>query len=216
VVRIILGAARSLAILGFFGFSSTVASALSFNLTTDACTGGCSTGGISPFGSVTVTQAGSAGAYIDTFTVQMNSPTYVFNGNGKGLDAFTFNLAAAGQTVTLSQTMTNAGFGVDATLPQMMSAFGKFSYGITLTNAGTGATQLVFNVTDTNLLSAASFLLSTGNTPAFFAADILSANGNTGAVGVAATPLPAALPLYATGMGALGLLGWIRRRRAAA
>jgi len=29
------------------------------------------------------------------------------------------------------------------------------------------------------------------------------------------TPLPAALPLFATGLGALGLLGWKRRRRAA-
>ncbi len=32
----------------------------------------------------------------------------------------------------------------------------------------------------------------------------------------AATPVPAALPLFATGLGALGLLGWRRKRRAAA
>jgi len=32
---------------------------------------------------------------------------------------------------------------------------------------------------------------------------------------VAAVPLPAALPLFATGLGALGLLGWRRKRRAA-
>jgi hypothetical protein len=31
-----------------------------------------------------------------------------------------------------------------------------------------------------------------------------------------ATPLPAALPLFAAGLGALGLLGWRRRRKAAA
>ena len=31
-----------------------------------------------------------------------------------------------------------------------------------------------------------------------------------------ATPIPAALPLFATGLGALGLLGWRRKRRAAA
>jgi hypothetical protein len=30
----------------------------------------------------------------------------------------------------------------------------------------------------------------------------------------AATPLPAALPLFATGLGALGLLGWRRKRKA--
>jgi hypothetical protein len=34
--------------------------------------------------------------------------------------------------------------------------------------------------------------------------------GTTGA-----TPLPAALPLFATGLGALGLLGWRRKRKAA-
>ena len=31
-----------------------------------------------------------------------------------------------------------------------------------------------------------------------------------------ATPLPAALPLFASGLGALGLLGWRRKRKAAA
>jgi len=33
---------------------------------------------------------------------------------------------------------------------------------------------------------------------------------------VAQTPLPAALPLFATGLGALGLLGWRRKRKQAA
>ena len=34
--------------------------------------------------------------------------------------------------------------------------------------------------------------------------------------GVAGVPLPAALPLFATGLGALGLLGWRRKRKASA
>jgi len=34
--------------------------------------------------------------------------------------------------------------------------------------------------------------------------------------GVVTTPLPGALPLFATGLGALGLLGWRRKRKAAA
>ena len=44
---------------------------------------------------------------------------------------------------------------------------------------------------------------------------------NTSAIGLqtgqltAETPLPAALPLFATGLGALGLLGWRRKRKAA-
>jgi hypothetical protein len=31
-----------------------------------------------------------------------------------------------------------------------------------------------------------------------------------------ATPLPAALPLFATGLGGFGLLGWCRKRKAQA
>jgi hypothetical protein len=41
-----------------------------------------------------------------------------------------------------------------------------------------------------------------------------SANGNPATV--PAVPLPAALPLFATGLGALGLIGWRRKRKAAA
>ena len=37
---------------------------------------------------------------------------------------------------------------------------------------------------------------------------------NTGSVSV--TPIPAALPLFATGIGAMGLIGWRRKRRAQA
>ena len=33
---------------------------------------------------------------------------------------------------------------------------------------------------------------------------------------VSAVPLPAALPLFATGLGALGLIGWRRKRKASA
>ena len=35
-------------------------------------------------------------------------------------------------------------------------------------------------------------------------------------IGPVVTPLPTALPLFATGLGALGLLGWRRKKNAAA
>jgi hypothetical protein len=38
----------------------------------------------------------------------------------------------------------------------------------------------------------------------------------TGSADPATTPLPAALPLFASGLGALGLLGWRRKRKAQA
>jgi hypothetical protein len=39
---------------------------------------------------------------------------------------------------------------------------------------------------------------------------------NISSESLTATPLPAALPLFATGLGAIGLLGWRRKRKAAA
>jgi hypothetical protein len=52
------------------------------------------------------------------------------------------------------------------------------------------------------LVSTDNNLTSSGSGPGSFTAD--------------ATPLPAALPLFASGLGALGLLGWRRKRKAAA
>jgi hypothetical protein len=40
--------------------------------------------------------------------------------------------------------------------------------------------------------------------------------GSVSVTAVTATPLPAALPLFATGVGALGLFGWRRKRKNAA
>ena len=50
-----------------------------------------------------------------------------------------------------------------------------------------------------------------------FAIDNLAFNQDTvgGDNGGGATPLPAALPLFATGLGGLGLLGWRRKKKAA-
>jgi hypothetical protein len=50
---------------------------------------------------------------------------------------------------------------------------------------------------------------------AYDAAAALGYNSSFTATAVSATPLPAALPLYATGLGALTLLGWLRKRKAA-
>jgi hypothetical protein len=53
----------------------------------------------------------------------------------------------------------------------------------------------------------------------FFAApdgySVLTSEGIGNASPVAATPLPAALPLFASGLGALGLFGWRRKKKAA-
>jgi hypothetical protein len=45
---------------------------------------------------------------------------------------------------------------------------------------------------------------------------LLLSDGVDNGVGFTQTPIPAALPLFATGLGALGLLGWRRKRKAQA
>jgi hypothetical protein len=60
-----------------------------------------------------------------------------------------------------------------------------------------------FTILDTgpNVIASGDFML-----------DSLTLNGPT----AAATPLPAALPLFASGIGGLGLLSWRRKRKAQA
>jgi plastocyanin len=53
----------------------------------------------------------------------------------------------------------------------------------------------------------------------YYYSDIANYIGNGGGSSidvVTPTPLPAALPLFASGLGALGLLGWRRKRKASA
>lgn len=209
----------ALAALGFLGFSSQGAKAdLVYDLTIDSCGGGgCQTGGVTPFGTVTISQTGNAGSYLDTFNVQLNSPTYKFNGNGNGFDAFVFNLAAgAGQTVSLSAAEQALGFGIDTSLPQHQDGLGTFQYGITGTSAVTNLTNLVFTVTDTNVLSSSSFVASAGannGKASFFGADIVSANGQTGNVGSGiASPVPEASTWAMMIMGFFGV-GFMAYRR---
>ena len=59
------------------------------------------------------------------------------------------------------------------------------------------------------------FTLTTAQTISFYISDN-NLIDNVGGISldVSAVPLPAALPLFATGLGALGLLGWRRKRKA--
>src|SRR5262249_42887655 len=54
-----------------------------------------------------------------------------------------------------------------------------------------------------------------GSDPVTFIKDLISEEFTDSVTGsaVAATPLPAALPLFATGLGAMGLIGWRRKRK---
>jgi hypothetical protein len=90
--------------------------------------------------------------------------------------------------------------------------------------------HVVTGTTDTLAQFIATLLAETSNSNLLFAADVQdgsTAGTPTGVIGFAfnnitnggnqgTTPLPAALPLFASGLGGLGLLGWRRKRKAAA
>ncbi len=65
---------------------------------------------------------------------------------------------------------------------------------------------------------AGIFSLVVDNQPIWFAADVTKGFSGQTLVADAAivTPLPGALPLFATGLGTLGLLGWRRKKKAQA
>jgi len=190
--RFVCAATVALAVLAV-----TPVQAVQYDLTYDHCTGGCSTG-VTPFGSVTVTQDG---ANLD-FTVALNG-SYTFQ-KSTGFDAFVFGVSGGTSSDITITSPTTDGFGIDKSLPQMEDGFGEFLFGIT--KSATGGQLLSFTFANAIL---ADLVVSTGGHPdALFAADILSPNGDTGPVG---TPLPAALALFAPVLGAGYLL--LRRRR---
>ena len=94
---------------------------------------------------------------------------------------------------------------------QLLGAFiesGLFSGGVA------DNSNIFLGVQDTtaDITSVSYLTFITGNS----SAGPVAINQMTITPGVSATPLPAALPLYATGLGALALIGWRRKRAAAA
>jgi hypothetical protein len=112
-------------------------------------------------------------------------------------------------TSTVSTSLIQAPDGVGNTF--------NFLNGIAITCQTTGSsnacsTPLSFTI---NTLVALAADTSGG---AFFWADVINNNRTpapTGLIDFSPVPLPAALPLFATGLGALGLLGWRRKKKAA-
>ena len=113
-----------------------------------------------------------------------------------------------------------------ATVLQGIVGTGTASACVTQTGAGattTGWGQWCANSTDPS--STHAYLRSADAEQTSFYSDdqhlsaagqLIIANYEIALIDSAATPLPATLPLFATGLGALGLLGWRRKRKQAA
>jgi hypothetical protein len=128
-----------------------------------------------------------------------NTETDVFSGTFT-LDLSTFDLSAV--SITVSGPVVSGTF----TTPLVVSSSLLKPQQIEFSDGGSNTWIMQF----LNIFADASNPLSA----VFDSASVLT-NGVTGEA-VPETPLPAALPLFATGLGALGLLGWRRKRKAAA
>jgi hypothetical protein len=164
----------------------------------------------------------------------------------KGDKAETGASFAFSTSLTLSSlTVNTSPFFADSINPSTIKMspwdFPTKGYGVSQNTSNTTVySTLDFRVntgtSDTLAQFIATLLAGTGsNYPnILFAADVqdgstgLPTSGNTGGIGftfnnissggnqTGETPLPAALPLFVTGLGALGLLGWRRKRKGAA
>jgi len=195
---------------------SSVSYADTFLLTSDHCTGGC---GTPPFGTVTVTQVGTA---VDFSVSLADSNQFVLTGSADN-QYFKFNGATGAITVTqnvpgVTLTGDSGAFNGDGT--------GNFNFGVTCTPiapntscaVGGGAalpvgTVLTFAVANTTLAQVEQ----PNNLGNIFVADILSGTtGNTGPVDVTAVPVPG--PSVGAGLPGLlaactALIALARRRR---
>jgi hypothetical protein len=172
--------------------------------------------GTAPFGYITTTVDG---ANLDV-TVNV-APNYDVD-TGTAHWALTFDLATSGLTITglpfpfyqvAGSSFTNAPFTAS-----------PFNYAIDCSGAGNGSKSCGKTPGFSFVIVNGGALMPLLTDGVFFAVDILDARtGKTGVVGASsffqinqsqvATPLPTAFPLFATGLGALGLLGWRRKRK---
>jgi len=198
----------------------------------------CGTG---PFGTVTVTQNGAN--ELDFSVSLNSAYQFIGNqatsGGHDASFAFATDTVVAINAITSSgygTSFTPSWFAVDG-YPTALDMDGAhhFSYGVTFAGNGSsdpGGNLLTFNITNVAGLTLSDlipgFIVTGPHTTSsgiFFAADIttgctfsgstLTCGPTTGVVWSSpnVVPLPAALPLFATGLGTLGLLGWRRKRK---
>jgi hypothetical protein len=133
------------------------------------------------------------------------------------IDGLANNLSGQ-QATAVSIDLYPAGLGalgtVPISVPLPVPAFNQF----TVNSSGFLTSELFLDVTPTytlvlNSVAQVFYLSSSRGCPALC---VENSQLTITTPSTSATPLPAALPLFATGLGALGLLGWRRKRKVSA
>ena len=185
--------------------------AITFDFTSDHCTGGC---GTAPFGTVDVTQVGANVHFVvDLANGPPNTISWAQTG-AADFQLFKFN--ATGVVVgdiSVVQTFpapnvlqANTGtFNGDGT--------GPFSFGIGCSTCGNGALGISSNL-DFTIANATIADVTAGNPLNIFVADVFSSQtGNTGPVDVSVPGPLAGAGLPGLVMACGGLIAFARRRR---
>src|SRR5262245_51229172 len=196
--------ALAAAVAVFLAGGATSASAITFQLESDHCTGGC---GTPPFGTVDVTQVGANVAITVTLPAGY---TYAQTGAADG-QIFKFN----GTGVALTDIV------VGAHVPALVAATdafngdgtGNFSFGINCPSCGNGPTGFGGAVSFTVNNATIADVTQGNNLGNIFVADVLAPNGNTGPVDVSVPGPLAGAGLPGLVMACGGLIGLARRRR---
>ena len=174
-----IAAASAVAVLAFVAAPS-VSHAITFNLTSDHCTGGC---GTAPFGTVDVTQAGAnVNFVVDLANGPPNTVSWAQTG-AADFQLFKFN--ATGVALgDISVTQTFAGNTLQANTGTFNGdGTGPFSFGISCTTCGNGALGITSNLVFTIANATIADVTGLNNLGNIFVADVFSGQtGNTGPV----------------------------------
>ena len=189
------------------------------------CSDPCLTSTYTTAGTVTVTVVSGVNSYLH-FDVDL-ADDFAFIETGSHNTTFAFGLDTSGALISsITTSPTSSGWSAQSNVGVGDGIGTTWSYGLITTS--TNANDLQFDVKASTNLTLEN-LIQTQDKHGFllwFIADVSNPDGKTGFVGATTTydpenpngglstvPLPAAFPLFAAGVGAMGLIGWRRKAR---